>query len=126
MDLETIYNSPKLSVTNKALNWIKSLPFPGNIRELKNMIERTWLTSGKTELEIEDFEKVLEYVTVKQTVDNFPPGGSMTLEELEKEMILKTIETYRGNMSKVAKSLGLSRGALYRRLEKYGIPFDKS
>jgi DNA-binding NtrC family response regulator len=48
----------------------------------------------------------------------------MTLEELEAQMIRKSMEHYSGNVSRVAKALGLSRGALYRRLEKFGIPYD--
>ena len=50
-----------------------------------------------------------------------PPVGSMTLEEVERAMILKGLEHHRGNLSRVAESLGMSRGALYRRLEKYQI-----
>ena len=46
----------------------------------------------------------------------------MTLDEIEKEMIIRSIAQYKNNLSKVASSLGLSRGTLYRRLEKYGIP----
>jgi two-component system NtrC family response regulator len=45
----------------------------------------------------------------------------MTLEQIEKAMILKCLEQYPGNISKVAEALGLSRQALYRRFEKYGI-----
>ena len=53
-----------------------------------------------------------------------PTPGSMTLDELEANMIRQSIQHYAGNISQVARALGLSRGALYRRLEKYGIPFE--
>ena len=53
-----------------------------------------------------------------------PAPGSMTLDELEAHMIRQSLAHYEGNISRVAKALGLSRGALYRRLEKHGIPFD--
>jgi len=121
--LEETYKTGPITVSLKTLNWLENLPFPGNIREVKNLVERTWLVSGKSELEIEDFENALEQAPNKLT-GSFPPAGSMTLDEIEKEMILKTIEKYRNNLTKVAKSLGLSRGALYRRLEKYGIPYN--
>jgi two-component system, NtrC family, response regulator len=121
--LEDIYQTGTLIVNTKTLKWLENLSFPGNIREVKNLVERTWLVSGKNELEISDFEKALEQVTVNANA-NLPPAGSMTLEEIEKEMILKNLEKYRNNLSKVAKSLGLSRGTLYRRLEKFGIPFN--
>ena len=45
----------------------------------------------------------------------------MTLEEIERQTILQTLEQHKGNLSRVAASLGISRAALYRRLEKYGI-----
>jgi transcriptional regulator of acetoin/glycerol metabolism len=80
--------------------------------------------AGKEELEIADFEKALEQSKNNPQTNYFPDPGTMTLEEIEKRMILKTIDRYRNNLSKVAKSLGLSRGTLYRRLEKYGIPFN--
>jgi len=122
--LQEIYHTEALSINTKTLKWLENLPFPGNIREVKNLIERTWLISGKTELEISDFEKALEQTSPKLTDINLPPAGAMTLDEIEKEMILKTLEKFRNNLSKVAKSLGLSRGTLYRRLEKYGIPYN--
>ena len=53
--------------------------------------------------------------------DPLPPVGSMTMEEIERAMILKSLRHHGGNVSRVADSLGFSRAALYRRLEKYGI-----
>ena len=53
--------------------------------------------------------------------DPLPPVGSMTMEEIERAMILKSLRHHGGNVSRVADSLGVSRAALYRRLEKYGI-----
>jgi DNA-binding NtrC family response regulator len=122
-NLEETYKTGSITINLKTLNWLQNLSFPGNIREVKNLVERTWLISGKSELEIEDFEKALEQTTNKSS-GSFPLAGSMTLDEIEKEMILKTLEKYRNNLTKVAKSLGLSRGSLYRRLEKYGIPYN--
>jgi DNA-binding NtrC family response regulator len=122
--LKEIYNIGDVSINQNTLKWLQELPFFGNIRELKNLVERTWLMAGKNELEINDFEKALEQTTGKPQSVQFPEPGSMTLEEMEKEMIIKTINKYNGNISKVAKSLGLSRGTLYRRLEKFDIPFN--
>lgn len=124
-NLRNLYNADDVFVNSETLRWLQNLSFPGNIREIKNLVERTWLMSGKQEMEITDFEKALEQSGNKIQNSNFPEPGTMTLEEIEKEMIIKTVEKFRGNISKVAKSLGLSRGALYRRFEKYNIPFDK-
>jgi len=54
--------------------------------------------------------------------ESLPAVGSVTLEEMEKAMIAKTLKHHGGNISKAAEALGLSRAALYRRCEKFGIP----
>ncbi|MGB1217068.1 MAG: helix-turn-helix domain-containing protein, partial [Saprospiraceae bacterium] len=53
--------------------------------------------------------------------NNLPDVGTMSLEEMEKEMIVKAMEFHQGKITKVARSLGITRNALYRRLEKYEI-----
>lgn len=122
--LKAIYGTDKISVSTKTLNWLKELNFPGNVREIKNLIERTWLISGKNELTISDFEKAMENSSASVGKEKLPAFGTMTLDEIEKMTILKTMKLHKNNISKVAKSLGLSRGALYRRLEKHGIDFE--
>lgn len=124
-NLEGIYNTGDIIVNNKTIKWLQNMSYPGNIRELKNLVERTWLLAGKNELDIPDFEKALEQTSHSLKSTNFPDPGTMTLDEIEKEMIVKAYDKYRGNISKIAKSLGLSRGALYRRLDKYGISYDR-
>jgi two-component system NtrC family response regulator len=52
--------------------------------------------------------------------------GSITLEELEIKMIRKAMEFHKGRITRVAKALGITRSALYRRLEKYNIPYDET
>ena len=122
-NLRTIYRREELSVSNDALIWLKDLPWPGNIRELKNLVERTVLVTNKTVLQTEDF--VIQYqASPRKTGDiSLPAVGSMTIDELEKMMIKKALEFHKSNLTKVAKSLGLSRAALYRRLEKYEIEY---
>ena len=87
-------------------------------------MERTILVSGKSVLEAEDFER--QGVSMPLT----PPSPSvtldgLTLDELERQSILRAMDAHGGNLSHVAAALGISRAALYRRLEKYGIPIDK-
>jgi transcriptional regulator of acetoin/glycerol metabolism len=53
--------------------------------------------------------------------DSLPQVGSMTLDDMEKATIVKAMSHYDGNISKVAEALGLSRAALYRRFEQFGI-----
>lgn len=113
----------KVDFAPSAMDYLQRLSYPGNIRELKNLVERTLLVSGKEELDVEDFKAQNHSVT--EPTMNMNLSG-MTLEEVDKQRILQAIEQYGGNMSKVAMSLGLSRGSLYRRLEKYNIPTGKS
>jgi len=124
-NLKKLYHAGNVEVAPQTMEWLQEFTFPGNIRELKNLIERTWLMSGKNILEIPDFEKAQEQSIRKAATGDYPEPGSITLDELEKNMIIKTMEKFHGNISKVAKALGLSRGALYRRFEKYGIPYEQ-
>lgn len=120
-NLKTIYRRDELRISDSAIKWLTDLPWPGNIRELKNLVERTILISNKDLIDVDDFIEHQQKGPNKGAKNNLPAVGSLTLEEMEINMIKKALEFYEGNLSKVAKSLGLSRAALYRRLEKYGM-----
>jgi DNA-binding NtrC family response regulator len=121
-NLKTLYNRPNLCVNKEAQQWLKNLPLPGNIRQLKNLVERSVLLSTSDELGITDFQKNLPPAGSGQKGSaKFPEVGSMTLEEMELEMIKRALAFHQNKLSKVARSLGITRFALYRRLEKYGI-----
>jgi DNA-binding NtrC family response regulator len=124
-NLKELYNRNNLEIAKSAYNWLKELPFYGNIRELKNLVERTILISEKETLEIEDFKKHIED-SVKRNVDKskIPGVGEISLEELEIEMIKKAMKFHSNKIIQVASSLGISRNALYRRLEKYKISYE--
>jgi DNA-binding NtrC family response regulator len=110
----------EVAATPSALGWLQNQSWPGNVRQLKHLIERTVLIAGKDQLEAEDFDLAMEMET-RAPQDPLPSAGAMTMDEIEKSMILKCMKHYGGNISKVAEALGLSRPALYRRFEKYGI-----
>lgn len=112
---------PRTEFSADALNFLSRLPYPGNIRELKNLVERTILVSGKGVLDAEDFDvRYLRHDEPAKAAEGTPFAG-MTLDEVERQAILQALEQYKGNLSQVAVSLGISRAALYRRLEKYNI-----
>jgi two-component system, NtrC family, response regulator len=123
-NVKKTYGLNQLALDEDALAWCAQLPFPGNIRELKNLVERSYLLAGTQVLTAEDLKETLQQTPVMSSGKGLPPAGSITLEELEKQMIMKTMDAYKNNISKVAKTLGLSRGALYRRLDKYGISYE--
>ncbi|MEW6126453.1 MAG: sigma-54 dependent transcriptional regulator [Acidobacteriota bacterium] len=116
-----IYSRDEIQVSDAALHWLQGLNWPGNIRQLKQLIERAILVSNKAVLEIEDFRLPLDMAVNEKSKDELPDVGRMTIDEMEKAMILKSLAHYDGNISRVAEALGLSRPALYRRFEKYGI-----
>ena len=112
-----------LTISPAAVKWLQGLPWPGNIRQLKQWIERAALVTPGQVLDVDDFRATseMEGASARQGPDPLPPVGSMTMEEIERAMILKSLRHHGGNVSRVADSLGVSRAALYRRLEKYGI-----
>lgn len=106
---------PPVTLSDDAVKRLKSFSYPGNIRQLKNIVERAVLMSGKSVITAEDIE--LPTDTPHSTL--LTPHS--TLEEQERTAIENAMKEYDGNLSKVAEALGLSRGALYRRLEKYNL-----
>lgn len=124
-NLKTIYQRPDISLTKEAIKWLQNFDFPGNIRQLKNLVERTVLISPHDLLTAEDFMQNINPMNPTTTdSSDLPAVGSLTLDEMEKEMIMKAMTHHSNRISKVAKSLGLTRSALYRRLEKYQIPYN--
>lgn len=106
-------------ISPDAMAWLTRLPYPGNIRELKNMTERAILLKGGERLEKEDFA-IMPVAEIAAGKENDKAAVS-TLEEIERKAILDAVRKFDGNLSKVALSLGITRQSLYRRMEKYDI-----
>jgi DNA-binding NtrC family response regulator len=119
--LAQMYGRDGLTIAADARRWLQSQAWPGNVRQLRQWIERAVLVTTGDELRIDDFKASMAMEGVDRTADALPPVGSMTMDELERAMIQKSLDHHGRNLSKVAESLGLSRAALYRRLEKYEI-----
>ena len=105
------YNKQTLSVSDDALTKLKQHFWPGNIRELSHVIERAVLVSTKPV--IEGAVLMLNPPLQKSSVT------LKTLEDSERQLIEKAMSTTEGNIVEAAKILGISRNALYRRIEKY-------
>ena len=120
-DRQAVTNGlPRTEFSADALQFLSRLPYPGNIRELKNLVERTILVSGKPLLDASDFDA--QYIRHDDArVTEGAALAGMTLDEIERQTILQALDRYKGNLSQVATALGISRAALYRRLEKYNI-----
>ncbi len=97
---------------------LKKHDFPGNVRELQYVLERAVIMTDGSVLKPEDlvFSSIERSVT-KKTIET----ASLNLDDIEKNAILTVLEKHKGNVSKSAKELGITRAALYRRLEKYEL-----
>lgn len=104
-------------VTPDAMDYLSSLPYPGNIRELKNFIERTLLVSQKPVLDVRDF--MGQYTGPAS--DGLSASSSATLDANEKSAIERALSQSGGNLSRTAALLGITRQSLYRRMQKYGM-----
>ena len=110
------YERPKLELGREAKSWLRRQPFPGNIRQLQNLVERTTILAPANVVQVEDMDRG-QTMTSDQA---FAPGG-MTLEEMEVRMIKLALARNNGEIAATARELGLTRAALYRRIEKYSI-----
>ncbi len=125
-NLKEIYSRPKLTVAPSAMRWLQQLPLPGNIRQLKNLVERTVLISDKDELSVDDFQGQINLSPLKNNHIKLPGVGTITLDQMEAEMVKQAMKFHKNRITKAAASLGITRNALYRRLEKYQIPFNET
>ena len=119
------YGMAPVQLSTTALDWLSQQHWPGNIRQLKQSLERTLLLVGKPVLEKSDFMSVEEDRHAQECRETSMFSG-LTLDQVEKMMIEKALQEHDGNLSRVANTLGLSRFALYRRLEKHAIATSES
>lgn len=89
--------------------------WPGNVRELQHVIERAIIITQNTQLSEDDF------IIRKSSVSNTIMVETFHIESLEKELIIKTLKKYNGNITEASKEMGISRQALYRRIEKFNL-----
>jgi len=89
-------------------------PWQGNVRELNHVIERSVLMAGEKCVKLQDLALRSASHTPLRMED-------MSLEDVEAFLIKKALARYAGNVSQAANALGLSRSALYRRLQRYGL-----
>ena len=111
------YQKPGLEFAANTLHRLEEYHWPGNIRELRHAVERAVILSEGRKLQPNDF--LLQDRSAPAQSDMDVP--SYNLEEMERWAIQRTLTRHKGNISKAADELGLTRAALYRRLEKYGL-----
>lgn len=113
----TKYQRKIPSIESKLMDRLMAYAWPGNIRALRHAIERALVLGDSDILQLDDFTFLADI----QQIDN----QTLDLYQMEKNAVIKALAKHQGNISKTAKDLGLTRAALYRRIEKYDIEKDK-
>lgn len=116
--INTAAKSQNISVpeiASDAMELLTRLPYPGNIRQLKNMVERAVLIGGSRL----DKDLFISMPGIGDPIEEIKTSG--TLGSMEKNVIVDALEKSGGNMTQAARSLGITRQTLYRRMEKYGL-----
>ncbi len=111
------YLKPGLQLDKSARDKLLQHHFPGNVRELQYSIERAVIMADNDMMQARDI--IFSPIETSRTLNDEP--AELKLSSIEKNTIMKVIEKHSGNISKAAKELGLTRTALYRRLNKYEI-----
>jgi DNA-binding NtrC family response regulator len=108
------YRKQVVGFEEPAIQVLLNHPWPGNIRELNHAVERAVLMAQRTLIQAPD-------LGLQSGATEAKPLDEMSLEEVERFLIKKTLARSGGNARQAADVLGLSRSAFYRRLEKYGL-----
>ncbi|MFW6160009.1 MAG: sigma-54 interaction domain-containing protein [Acidobacteriota bacterium] len=117
-------NKNVLGFSQRAQKVLLNYPWPGNVRELENIIERAIMFCQEKVIDIKDLpDPFRNYLKENESVGYPPDSSVLTLEELEKKHILSVLQKTSNNKQKAAQLLGLSRQALYRKLNKYRIRY---
>lgn len=106
------YRMPEKRISEAALNALRAHEWPGNIRELSHVVERAMILSEGDTLGANDF-------VIRQVAASTAP--SLNLEQNERRLVSEALERCGGNISHAADALGITRAALYRRIEKFGL-----
>jgi DNA-binding NtrC family response regulator len=107
------YNQENWQFEENAGPYLEKYPWKGNVREMENKIERALILADNNTITVHDLD-ILDFEEIQQNDEN-------PLSEMEKTAIEKALFKHHGNISKTAEELGLSRAALYRRIEKYDL-----
>jgi transcriptional regulator with GAF, ATPase, and Fis domain len=131
-DLGRTMGRPAAGISRDAREWLLAYPWPGNVRELRNAIERAILLCDGgliTRQHLPTPASRPEFAASAVSSggngqlpasESLPPGG-VDLEAVERSFVKKALDQTKGNKSRAARLLGLSRAQLYSRLEKYGL-----
>ncbi len=113
------YDAATTTFTEQARAALERYHWPGNVRELKHTIERAVILSDSAEIEPHDLR--FSAPSPDSSSDDDASLDTLNLDDLEQTAVRKALSKHGGNVSQAAEELGISRRALYRRIEKYGL-----
>lgn len=120
------YEKQDYTIEKSALHLLMEYGWPGNIRELRNMMERLVVLNESGEITLADVQQTLNIESdILMNIEFKGLSLSLEKERLEKERILEMLHNTFGNKSITAKKLGMSRATLYKKMKKYGIISDQ-
>ena len=117
------YSRDPVQFTAETMDALRRYAWPGNVREVRNLVERVILLSSRKIAGVEDLPEELREA-VAETGSAKPLEGPATLEMTERRVIEAAVAESRGNMTDAALSLGISRSTLYRKMSQYQIKRD--
>lgn len=128
-------DKPTIVLDKDVLKYLSFYNWPGNVRELKNFVERLMVVSKKIYIKLEDIndkfipenntkgDSMIEQVELSK--NSIKSGNYNSLNNIEKDIILKALEENRGMINSTAKALGISRTTLWRRIKKYNLDVSR-
>jgi len=118
------HNREKLGITDEVFEYLGRYSWPGNIRELENVIERAVLLSKGPYITKEDLPSFLVAQTVVDSPSEYPTDLKNALAEPEKNIIRAALEANGWNRQKTAHALQINRTTLYKKMKRYGLEFE--
>jgi len=113
------YNKNISSISQQAVDALMNFDWPGNVRELKNVIQRAVLVCGSAEIDVEHLPPRFRHTVTEAPSITFKLGVS--LREVEREMVSRALAATNNNRKRAAELLGISRRAIYNKLDKHNL-----
>ena len=112
---------PVREMTQEAVNVLMAYDWPGNVRELRNTIEQMVVLARGERLTVRDVPATIRSGADLTKISVVRPGGTMTVEEAERQLMIQALKETGGNRTRAAGRIGMSRRTLHRKLKKYGL-----
>jgi DNA-binding NtrC family response regulator len=118
-----LYQKQVFGIEDSAWGLLQHYEYPGNIRELESVITHAVILAEGPEITVNDLPDQIRFgAGARLSLPAYEPDSLPTLEDMEKDLIERTLTHLSGNQTEVAKSLGISRSTLWRKMKDFGIP----